>query len=246
MAQRNSRIKPKDRNIDAKMTILGFVGFTVLAGVFFVVGLYGIGPMIRSHTDRPTPPSAPPTYLNPEPSPRSTTPKEPTPEPLGIDLEVRERSENEETPGTEGESAREASGENAEAVSPQAEEPRTTAPSGRTTGSSAPTKTAPTEGLERPRTATETPRSSSTTSTDKRIYRVQAGTFANRENADKLAADLRKDGYRAEIRTAESDGRVLHRVQLGGYSDRQRADVLVNDLTSKGYSPAVVEERLAD
>ncbi|WP_078392322.1 N-acetylmuramoyl-L-alanine amidase [Shouchella patagoniensis] len=68
------------------------------------------------------------------------------------------------------------------------------------------------------------------------IYRVQAGAFSSRANAEALQARLRADGYEALI--TESGG--LFRVQVGAFSVRANAVALVNELQSKGYEATIV------
>lgn len=248
MARPEKRMRPKEHSIDAKMTILGFIGFTVLAGVFFVVGLYGVGPMIRSRTQEHAVPPPSPRYVQPQTPNSPTAPPAQTLDTPAIDLEVRERSQEQGQRQTPEATQSQPPGTAEVASQAKPDVPATTPSSEAANTPQARPSHAPSPGntLERPRAAMETQATSRPAYADKRIYRVQAGTFSNRDNAERLAADLRRDGYHVEIRSSESDGRTLHRVQVGGYASRESADKLVNDLNSKGYPSAVVEEKPAD
>ncbi len=57
----------------------------------------------------------------------------------------------------------------------------------------------------------EPPRTASTTG----MWAVQLGSFSNKENAEKLAADLRRQGYAAFLSQLETTGGQLHRVRIG-------------------------------
>ena len=63
------------------------------------------------------------------------------------------------------------------------------------------------------------------------LYRVQTGAFKHRENADKLAAKLKKEGYDTYI--VESDG--LYKVQTGAFAEQANASALARKLKDAGY-----------
>lgn len=67
--------------------------------------------------------------------------------------------------------------------------------------------------------------------TGKVLYRVQTGAFAVRANADKLAAELKGEGFDTYI--VQVDG--LYKVQVGAYSVRANADAMAAKLTAAGY-----------
>ena len=69
-----------------------------------------------------------------------------------------------------------------------------------------------------------------------RLFIVQVGAFASRENADALAARLRADGFSPYV---VRDGSLL-KVRVGAFRDRTLADVLVERLRAKGYPVAVI------
>src|SRR5210317_1879878 len=56
------------------------------------------------------------------------------------------------------------------------------------------------------------------------MWAVQLGSFSNKENAEKLAADLRKQGYAAFLSQLATDKGTLHRVRIGPQKDREAAE----------------------
>ncbi len=71
---------------------------------------------------------------------------------------------------------------------------------------------------------------------------IQLGSFGNRDNADRLAAELREKRYQSFVTRHESEGRVLHRVRVGPASTREEADALLARLVSDGYRGQAVPE----
>mgnify|MGYP001347449363 CR=1 FL=1 len=67
------------------------------------------------------------------------------------------------------------------------------------------------------------------------LYRVQVGAFSQKENADRLAAQLRDLGYEVIVSSGPP-----YRVQTGAFSNRQNAVRLSEELQSKGFEAAVV------
>ncbi len=118
--------------------------------------------------------------------------------------------------------------------------------SGQTTGSTPADKPAATEA-QPPATTTRgeepavtppaaaPPRVSSTG-----MWAVQLGSFSNKENADKLAADLRKQGYAAFLSQLKTDGGQLHRVRIGPQKDRDSAEAMAKRLLKVGHKGQVV------
>lgn len=70
---------------------------------------------------------------------------------------------------------------------------------------------------------------------DKQL-KVQAGSFAVKTNADKLAAQLKATGFDAIVKT--EDGQ--YKVQCGAFDVRENAEVLVNELKEAGF-PAIIK-----
>lgn len=63
------------------------------------------------------------------------------------------------------------------------------------------------------------------------LYKVQAGAFNEKKNADDLAARLRKDGYSPYV--FQENG--LYKVQVGAFERKQNADALVSKLRNDKY-----------
>lgn len=68
---------------------------------------------------------------------------------------------------------------------------------------------------------------------------MQLGSFASRPNAEKLAGELRGDGYTAFVSEFRGSGRVLYRVRVGPEQDRARADALAARLAREGRKGTV-------
>jgi len=58
------------------------------------------------------------------------------------------------------------------------------------------------------------------------MWAVQLGSFSNKENAEKLAADLRKQGYAAFLSQLQTSSGQLHRVRIGPQKDRASAEAM--------------------
>lgn len=72
------------------------------------------------------------------------------------------------------------------------------------------------------------------------MWVVQLGSFGEQENAERLAADLRKQGFVAFLsRLSTSSGR-LHRVRIGPQKDRKSAEAMAEKLRKAGYSGQVL------
>ena len=232
MQDRNRRIRPRQRKI---VTALGIVGSLALAVVLFLVGLFCIGPMIRSYLHPAGEVGYSPIYAPPSKPYREAASRPKAEEEPALDVEITERryGDTESSPepsSDENESSaddRKLSSERSESAHPEDADKF---------GTSTDSK------VERPRTAAEGKPRPAPTESRTHVFRVQAGTFANKTNAENLAADLNEQGYKAEIRTAEVEGRTLYRVQTGEYETRKGAEELVTKLSAKGYSPALVAE----
>ena len=68
---------------------------------------------------------------------------------------------------------------------------------------------------------------------------VQLGSFASRENAQKLVTELQRKGYSAFIAEYRGHDKVLFRVRIGPEQDRGRADALRLRLGHDGYNGTV-------
>lgn len=72
------------------------------------------------------------------------------------------------------------------------------------------------------------------------MWAVQLGSFSNKENAERLAAGLRKQGYAAFLSQLESDGDALQRVRVGPQKDRSAAEAVAAKLSAAGHPGQVV------
>ena len=72
------------------------------------------------------------------------------------------------------------------------------------------------------------------------MWAVQLGSFSNKDNAERLAAELRKQGYAAFLSQLASDGGQLHRVRIGPQKDRDGAESMAARLLKAGHKGQVV------
>jgi len=72
------------------------------------------------------------------------------------------------------------------------------------------------------------------------MWAVQLGSFSSKENADKLAANLRKQGYAAFLSQLSTSSGKLHRVRIGPQKDRQSAEAMASRLKKVGHEGQVV------
>ncbi len=71
---------------------------------------------------------------------------------------------------------------------------------------------------------------------------VQLGSFGTRDNAERLAEELRGKRYQSFVTRVDADGRTLHRVRIGPGGEREAADRLLERLRADGYSGQAVPE----
>jgi len=71
---------------------------------------------------------------------------------------------------------------------------------------------------------------------------VQLGTFGQRDNAERLAAELGAKGFAAVLSTTSVDGRTLYRVRVGPAGSREAAATLAGRLSAAGYKGNVVPQ----
>ena len=81
---------------------------------------------------------------------------------------------------------------------------------------------------------------SATTESSTGMWAVQLGSFSNQANAERLAADLRDQGYAAFLSKLESGSGNLHRVRIGPQKDRDSAEAVATQLARSGHSGQVV------
>jgi DedD protein len=72
------------------------------------------------------------------------------------------------------------------------------------------------------------------------MWAVQLGSFSNKDNAERLAAELRKQGYAAFLSQVAADGDQLHRVRIGPQRDRDSAEAMAKRLEKVGHEGQVV------
>ena len=72
------------------------------------------------------------------------------------------------------------------------------------------------------------------------MWAVQLGSFGNQQNAEKLAADLRKQGFAAFLSQLSTDSGQLHRVRIGPQKDRESAEAMAARLAQSGHTGQVV------
>ena len=72
------------------------------------------------------------------------------------------------------------------------------------------------------------------------MWAVQLGSFAKQENAEKLAADLRKQGFAAFLSQVSTGSGQLHRVRIGPQKDREAAEAMAVRLQKAGHKGQVL------
>ncbi len=72
------------------------------------------------------------------------------------------------------------------------------------------------------------------------MFAVQLGSFSSQENAERLAADLRKQGFAAFLSQLSTDNGQLHRVRIGPQKDRAAAEAIAARLQKAGHRGQVV------
>ena len=215
MQKTNKEIKPSDRSLDKRAVAAGVVGLLGLAVVCLFLGFYCLGPIVQSHMRAPDDISQAPQYTPPAP-PEAESPAKPEEQPA-LDVEITEQVADTASSSDNG-------------VKQDGNNLTVTLDQGNTS-----------DTAEKPRVSTEH-ESRSSEASEKSSYRVQAGAFASKSNADVLVVSLKDQGYKPEIKTVQSGESTLYRVQLGTYKTREDAQKLADDLTAHGFSPSVVAE----
>lgn len=80
----------------------------------------------------------------------------------------------------------------------------------------------------------------STTTSATGMWAVQLGSFSNQENAERLAADLRKQGFAAFLSQLSTTSGQLHRVRIGPQKDREAAEKMAARLQKAGHKGKVL------
>lgn len=69
-------------------------------------------------------------------------------------------------------------------------------------------------------------------------WTVQAGSFTQQDNAETLAAELRKLGFPAYVSRFDDGGRLHFRVRVGGYPSRDAAQSKADEIRDRTGEPA--------
>jgi len=93
---------------------------------------------------------------------------------------------------------------------------------------------------ETPATGQPEPKSTAPTASTTGMWAVQLGSFSSQENAEKLAADLRKQGFAAFLSQLSTASGQLHRVRIGPQKDRASAEAVAERLEKAGQKGQVV------
>ena len=72
------------------------------------------------------------------------------------------------------------------------------------------------------------------------MWAVQLGSFSNQENAERLAAELRKEGHAAFLSQVSTSAGQRHRVRIGPQKDRAAADAVAARLRAAGHDVKVL------
>ena len=89
---------------------------------------------------------------------------------------------------------------------------------------------------EDPAPPVKTATNSSTTG----MWAVQLGSFSDQNNAERLAANLRKQGFAAFLSKLPTDSGELHRVRIGPQKDRASAEAMAERLRKAGHEGKVL------
>jgi len=74
-------------------------------------------------------------------------------------------------------------------------------------------------------------------------WAVQLGSFADKQNAERLAAAVSKNGFAAYLMSSEQSGKTLYRVRVGPRDSREQASELAERLAKAGYKGQVTQQR---
>jgi DedD protein len=66
------------------------------------------------------------------------------------------------------------------------------------------------------------------------------GSFSNKVNAERLATNLRKEGFAAFLSQLKTSSGELHRVRIGPQKDRDSAESIAAQLGKAGHKGQVV------
>ena len=66
-------------------------------------------------------------------------------------------------------------------------------------------------------------------------WMVQAGSFSNHDNAEKVVSQLRNAGYDTHLETAQVKNKKVYRVRVGPEIDRSNADNIAKEISKKFF-----------
>ena len=89
-------------------------------------------------------------------------------------------------------------------------------------------------------TSTEEPAEPPPTRSSTGVWAVQLGSFSNEANAERLAAELREQGFAAFLSKLATGSGELHRVRVGPQRDREAAETMLARLERAGQNGQVV------
>lgn len=72
-----------------------------------------------------------------------------------------------------------------------------------------------------------------------KYYKVQAGLFTSKTDAEKLVSELKANGVSGFVRKVSSQA---WRVQVGAYRTKPKAQVMLSELKAKGFSGTIIYE----
>ena len=74
------------------------------------------------------------------------------------------------------------------------------------------------------------------------LFKVIAGSFRQRANAEDRVAELKEKGFDSFIATAEISGETWYRVQAGAFSSRENAETRVREIEGQGFDAFIMNE----
>ncbi len=75
------------------------------------------------------------------------------------------------------------------------------------------------------------------------IYKVQAGSYGSKTEANKAAEQLKKKGFKEMyVHSAKVSGKTVYRVQLGIFSTKENADKMLARAKAAGFSKAFIQK----
>ncbi len=118
-----------------------------------------------------------------------------------------------------------------------ASQPAVTQPDEEPTPAPAPTRPVPRPLAATPPTTEQVP---AAVASSTGMWAVQLGSFSQQENAERLAADLRKQGHAAFLSQVMTANGQNHRVRIGPQKDRAAAEAIAAQLRKAGYEGKVL------